>query len=119
MSIGEKLVKQHIEDTVAGQDVNLDITCYEEDGTTLRDMTSGAWKLTFEATSFGHTVTKTSDAGEIEFGVPDTNSIRVKLLSSDLAQLSTHTRWKLYGTDATGSNAFVAAIGTWRVIQWG
>jgi len=120
MATGDKLTEQSIATAMATQDINLDITCYEADGTTLRDMTTGGWKLTFEAVAGTATVTKTSDAGEIAFGTPDNNSVRVTLTNADLDTLNNDylVRWQLSGTDTVGDNEFVAAIGTWEVTSW-
>lgn len=121
MAKGDALTKQTINEIISGQDVNLDITCYQEDGSTLRDMTTGAYKLTWYAQSLDATVTvtKTSTASQITLGSPDNNSVRVTLTDTDTTNMAGHVmRWRLTGTDTSDDNQFVGAFGEWTVSEW-
>ena len=121
MATGDALSPQTIPQFVAGEDINIEVTCYEEDGTTLRDMTGGDYLITFELKTTGNEVTlsKTSAASEITLGSPDDNSVTVILTDTDTESLSDLTfRWALSGTDIFGDGQFVGAVGTGSARQW-
>lgn len=114
------LTRQTTAAAVSNQDINLNITCYQEDGTTLRTMTGATYLLTWSAKSTDglSEITKTSAAGEITLGSPDANSVQVTILNTDIATGGKTYRWKLYGTDADGDNEFAAAVGEWMIDEW-
>jgi len=121
MADGDALTRQTIQTIVSGQDISIEITCYEADGTTLRDMTGDAYKLTFSIKSPDRqtSITKTSAASQIILGSPDDNSVTVILTDTDTSLFGAETyRWKLFGTDTDDDNQFVAAIGTMGVEIW-
>ncbi len=113
------LTRQTVADAVVNQDIYLNITCYEVDGTTLRTMTGATYLLEWYAKSADglSQITKTSAAGDILIGTPDANSVQVAIENTDIAEQRQY-HWSLRGTDSGGDNEFVAAVGDWMVTLW-
>ena len=126
MAEGDALTKQTIPAIFPDQDVDLEVACYQSDGTTARDMTGGAaeYLLTFYAEGSARsspTITKTSAAGEIVFADPDDNSVTITIDDTDIPEAdwqNTTMKWKLSGTDLAGDNEFVCAYGHMAVTEW-
>ena len=116
--IGDKTAQNF--SNISDQDIDLVFDSTELDETTPKDVSGFTGAVTFLAiskTDPSYTITKTSAAGQIEFGVPVVTKLTVHIENTDIPAGAVF-KWSLTGVDAAADNEFATSAGEWVVVKW-